>query len=347
MSRRSRPRSNPKGHRRSLRINCLSRYSRDRWCQSYSGGLRKADLFSPAVVAILAGTLSLPVEAQVRGSERALVTQTVDGTTISVDYGRPHARGREPIFGEIGVVSWGHIWTPGANWATTFEFSKDVELNGHAVPKGEYSVWMIPQPDLWEVILDPNDSIFHLMRPTLTDEQITISVEPVEATFAEALTFSFPVVRMDGTDLVFQWGAIQVPMQITVQSTQRLTIEPEAAEPYPGVYDVRKVVADSPLGPPSERTRAQSRMELTYSEGRLTALWDIGGNAVSENGLVPVLMAPVSGHVFHPSWMRNGEPYETELDLWVEFIVEDGSATGFQIRFGITDVLVWEGTRIN
>ena len=45
--------------------------------------------------------------------------------------------------------------------------------------------------------------------------------------------------------------------------------------------------------------------------------------------------------------MRNGEPYETEMDLWVEFNVEGGTATGFQIRFGITDVLVWNGTRVN
>ena len=58
-------------------------------------------------------------------------------------------------------MDWGHLWTPGANWATTFEFSKDVELNGHPVPKGKYSVWMSPQPDLWEVFLNPNDRIFH------------------------------------------------------------------------------------------------------------------------------------------------------------------------------------------
>jgi hypothetical protein len=136
-------------------------------------------------------------------------------------------------------------------------------------------------------------------------------------------------------------------MHITVQSSQRLTIEPEAAGPYPGVYDVKQVVPDDPSTPPSERTRPQSRMELTYSDGRLTALWDIGGNMVSENGWVPVLMAPVSDHVFHPSWMRNGEPYETEMDLWVEFDVEGGTATGFQIRFSVADVVVWEGTRVN
>ena len=306
----------------------------------------KTRLFSPAAVATLAGILSLPLEAQIRGSERSLVTQMVDGTKISVDYARPRARGRDPIFG--GVVNWGHLWTPGADWATTFEFSKDVELNGHPVPKGKYSVWTIPQPDLWEVILDPNDRIFHVMRPPLIEEQIRISVAPVEGTYAEALTFSFPNVRSDGTDLVFQWGTTQVPMQVTVQSTQTLTLEAEAAEPYPGVYDVVVVAPGLESIPPAERPRAHSRMELTYSGGRLTALWDLGGNqARDENGVFQVMMVPVSDQVFHPGWMQGGELYETEMDLWVEFVVESGSATSFQIRDGIVDVVVWEGTRVN
>ncbi len=89
-------------------------------------------------------------------------------------------------------------------------------------------------------------------------------------------------------------------------------------------------------------------MELTYSGGHLTALWDLGGNmARDENGVFQVMMVPVSDQVFHPGWMQGGELYETEMDLWVEFVVEGGLATSFQIRDGIIDVVVWEGTRAN
>ena len=97
--------------------------------------------------------------------------------------------------------------------------------------------------------------------------------------------------------------------------------------------------------PPAERPRARSRMELTYSGGYLTAIWDIGGNQGDENGVVQVMMVPVSDQVFHPGWMRGGELYETEVDLWVEFVVEGGSATSFQVRDGIFDLVIWEGTR--
>jgi len=305
----------------------------------------RARLFTLTAIAALAGILSLPLEAQIRGSEQAFVTQTVDGTTISVSYARPHARGRDPIFG--GVVDWGHIWTPGANWATTFEFSKDVELNGHPVPKGKYSVWMIPQPDLWEVILDPNDSIFHVARPPLTEDQIRISVAPVEGAYAEALTFSFPIVRGNDTDLLFQWGTTQVPMEVAVPSTQTFTVAAEVAEPYPGVYDIEWVGPPPESIPPAERPHARSRMALTYSGGYLIATWDVGGNQGDENGVVEVMMVPVGDQVFHPGWMQDGVLYETELDLWVEFVVEGGSATSFQIRDGIFDLVIWEGTRAN
>ena len=88
--------------------------------------------FLPALCVLILG-LALPftAAAQVRLSERGRVSQTVSGTTITVDYARPGARGRD-IFG--GVVHWGEVWTPGANWGTTLEVDRAIKLNGHDVP---------------------------------------------------------------------------------------------------------------------------------------------------------------------------------------------------------------------
>ena len=59
----------------------------------------------------------------------------IDGTKITMEYSRPRARGRNPLFG-TRAVRWDEVWTPGANWATTFETTKDMTLNGRRVPKG-------------------------------------------------------------------------------------------------------------------------------------------------------------------------------------------------------------------
>ena len=56
--------------------------------------------------------LAADAHAQIRASERGTVTQTVDGTTIKIDYSRPQARGRDNLYG--GQIHWGEVWSPGA-----------------------------------------------------------------------------------------------------------------------------------------------------------------------------------------------------------------------------------------
>ena len=74
------------------------------------------------LVTVLVGT---PAEAQyVKRSQEASVRQKVNTTEITVRYGRPVARGRT-LFGDGGIVVHSP-WTPGADSATTIEFSKDV-----------------------------------------------------------------------------------------------------------------------------------------------------------------------------------------------------------------------------
>ena len=67
------------------------------------------------------------------------------------------------LFGKL--VRWGNPWTPGANWATTFEVDKDVTINGNFLPKGKYAVWMIPrESEDWTVIFHRKARAFHVER---------------------------------------------------------------------------------------------------------------------------------------------------------------------------------------
>ncbi len=63
-------------------------------------------------------------------------------TEFKVSYGSPQKRGRD-IFG--GIVSYGERWRTGANRATHFSTSKDLEINGKTVPAGEYTLFSIPE----------------------------------------------------------------------------------------------------------------------------------------------------------------------------------------------------------
>ena len=154
--------------------------------------------------------------AQVRASERASVSQTVDGTIVTIEYSRPLARGRT-LFG--GVVKWGERWTPGANWATTFETSRAIELNGHAVSKGKYTVWMIPQQQgEWTVFLSDKDRVFHTQRQRPEDARVRFTVQPEEGPHMEALAWYFPTVSRDGATLRMHWGTLFIPLTVTVEA---------------------------------------------------------------------------------------------------------------------------------
>jgi hypothetical protein len=73
-----------------------------------------------------------------------------NGSTINVDYSSPRMRGRK-IFG--GLVPYGQVWRAGANEATTFVTSTDVSVAGTSVPAGSYTLFTIPNPDKWTLII--------------------------------------------------------------------------------------------------------------------------------------------------------------------------------------------------
>src|SRR4051812_29853453 len=122
-------------------------------------------------LAVIAATSSAAL-AQIRASELASVSQTVDGTRITIEYSRPRVRGRKQLFG-TKLIEWNEVWTPGANYATTLETNRDITLSGHAVPKGKYSVWMVVrQKRPWTFVLDPRARLFHMAHPDSASNQI-------------------------------------------------------------------------------------------------------------------------------------------------------------------------------
>ncbi len=69
---------------------------------------------------------------------------------ITIDYGQPHARDRE-IFG--GLVPYDKVWRLGANWATRLTLDFDVRFGELDVPRGEYTLFMLPREHDGELIV--------------------------------------------------------------------------------------------------------------------------------------------------------------------------------------------------
>ena len=288
-------------------------------------------IHKPSARLLSAALLLCPLRAgaQSLASPFGTVSQKIDSTTMTVDYYRPSARGRA-IFGSL--VRWGGVWTPGANWATTLDVDRDVRIEGQSLPRGKYSIWMIPAapPDSWTVIFNRAARRFHVTRPDPSEDQLRVRVVADSAPPFETLTFSFPLVSRTGATLALNWASTIVRMRIEVHTTGAVVAAAHPNSSYVGVYELREE---------GDTTAAPVRFEITEQSGQLWA--HTTGNWVEE-GLDPdfdLVPAGSGGDGFHPRQYKNGKLVGTELDELVVFQVEGNRAAGFEIR-GIAEARV-------
>ena len=112
--------------------------------------MRKPRLFLGIVLAALAVSGSAPALAQVASPPARASCKFADGKTITVLYSSPRMRGRK-IFGDL--VPYGEVWRAGADEATSFVTNADVAIGGKTVPAGRYTLFTLPTPSKWTLIL--------------------------------------------------------------------------------------------------------------------------------------------------------------------------------------------------
>jgi hypothetical protein len=269
----------------------------------------------------LGGTGTLTAASDLRAqlpSEKGSVSQTVDGTTITIEYSRPVARGRTPF---PDVVPWGRLWTPGANWATTIDVDRPVRINGDSLPPGKYSVWMIPGPDSWTVTFSRDARRFHTRAPAAGDEQLRVTVKPTTAPHMETLAFYFPVVTRDGAMLDLHWGTTIVPMRLTVAPSRPREVGERERARYVGRYRLTPAGTDTGV--------METTIEVSDSAGRLhlratPALWGYDQTV----DLVP----DRNDGQFRLAFYRDGKPFGMEREALIEFTESGGHATGLELR---------------
>jgi hypothetical protein len=89
-------------------------------------------------------------------SPPAETSVTIADKTITIKYSAPSVRGRQ-IFGEGGVVSKDKtypVWRAGANPATALHTDADLDIKGLAVPKGDYTIFVLVNTDPWQLIIN-------------------------------------------------------------------------------------------------------------------------------------------------------------------------------------------------
>jgi hypothetical protein len=95
------------------------------------------------------------------------------------------------VFGN--VVPFGEVWRTGANAATQFRTDKALDFGGTVVPAGFYTLWTIPSPNGWKLVVNSETGQWGTAHKAEKDlmsidmktstlpqvvERFTISIEP-------------------------------------------------------------------------------------------------------------------------------------------------------------------------
>jgi hypothetical protein len=161
-----------------------------------------------ASLALALTTAAAALSAQPPGSPHDTASATVDGAKVSITYGRPYMRGRK-IIG--GLVPYGRVWRTGADESTTLTTDAPLIIGGAAVPAGKVSLYTLPSPQGWKLIINKQtgqwgteyDEAQDLARVDMTAkalaapvDQFTIKIEGGQIRLAWELTeVSVPIKK--------------------------------------------------------------------------------------------------------------------------------------------------------
>lgn len=131
--------------------------------------------------------------------------------TVKLIYSRPQLKGRA-MFGEL--VPYTQVWRMGANEASEIEFFQDVVIGGKKIKKGEYSIYAIPEPTEWTIIINTENDIWGSFKYEESKDIVRVKV-PVTtiANSVESFTIYFSEAK-DGCNLVAAWDKVMVKLPI-------------------------------------------------------------------------------------------------------------------------------------
>lgn len=140
-------------------------------------------------------------------SPKGRITQIVGNTSLEIEYERPSVRKRQ-IFGHL--VPWNKVWRTGAGHCTKISFDKNVRVEGHEVQAGKYSLFTIPAPNEWIVILNRDTALYGSYAYDYRKDVARFIVLPNASNrFYETLNIDIEIIPNDARVFI-SWANIQV-----------------------------------------------------------------------------------------------------------------------------------------
>jgi hypothetical protein len=160
-------------------------------------------------------------------TKKAMVSEQVGLTEITITYHRPAVKGREgKIWGETvhkGFIDQGFgtskaaPWRAGANENTIIEFDNDVKVEGQPLPKGRYGFFIAYDPvesiAIFSKRIDGWGSFFYNEK----EDVLRVKVKPRSIDKSvEQLKYEFTEQSLNSATIVLSWEKLSIPFRVEV-----------------------------------------------------------------------------------------------------------------------------------
>ena len=199
-------------------------------------------------VLVLAGAATAQVRVPVpRPSQKAIASQTIGVTDVTITYSRPGVKGRK-IWGDptpaqadtkgeatldnqnerpkdAPIVPWGHVWRTGANEATIFTITDDVLINGQKLTAGTYSLHTIPNKEEWTIVFNGTANQWGSFGYDAAKDTLRVKAKPQWVSEnQEWLAFTFDPVADSSAQVNIRWEKISVPFTVSIADVNATTL---------------------------------------------------------------------------------------------------------------------------
>ena len=159
------------------------------------------------------------------GNKKAMVSERIGLTDVTIHYDRPGVKGREgKIWGQlvpVGFTDQGFgnskaaPWRAGANENTTIEFSNAVKIEGQALPAGKYGFFIAYDPAEPTLIFSKNSGSWGSYYYDEKEDALRVKVKPQPADKStEWLKYEFLNETEDAATIALSWEKLTIPFRV-------------------------------------------------------------------------------------------------------------------------------------
>jgi tetratricopeptide (TPR) repeat protein len=165
-------------------------------------------------------------------TKKAIVSEQVGLTQVTITYHRPAVKGREgKVWGELvhkGFVDQGFgnrkpaPWRAGANENTVIEFDNDVKIEGQTLPKGKYGFFIAYDPLESIVIFSKKSDAWGSFFYDEKEDALRVKVkpQPLEKS-VEFLKYEFLNQTPESAVVALSWEKLAIPFKVEVDSLKQ------------------------------------------------------------------------------------------------------------------------------